>query len=160
MARTSDVSSSSHSLTITQALRAEHVVFHNLFDHVERAALEARSLQEIKTLARVLESMLSAHSAVEDDLLMEPLQPTLSHMGQQENFHDEHEEIAGDLRGVLTCRKVAQAKWLLQKVVVMSRRHFYKEETVVFPLAERVLSAKSLGALGRRWAEQRKVPPV
>jgi hemerythrin-like domain-containing protein len=160
MARPSESAASQHPITITQALRAEHVVFHNLFDHIERATPEARTLAEIRTLARVMESMLLAHAAVEDGLLMEPLQPTLSHMGQQENFHQEHEEIDGDLRAVFASRKLTEAKWLLQKVVVMSRRHFYKEETVIFPLAERVLSSKSLTTLGRRWAEQRKLPPA
>lgn len=160
MARTSDSAASQHPLTITQALRAEHVVFHNLFDHIERATPEARTLAEVRTLARVMESMLLAHAAVEDELLMEPLQPSLSQMGQQENFHEEHEEIDSDLQAVFACRKLTEAKWLLQKVVVMSRRHFYKEETVIFPLAERVLNVKSLAALGRRWAEQRKMPPA
>ena len=159
MPRSSDIASLPP-LTITQALRAEHVVYHNLFDHIERATPQTKSLAEVKALSGLLEAMLHAHALVEDDLLMEPLDSTLSQMGQQENFHEEHEEIERDVLAVGKARTLAQAKWLLQKVVVMSRRHFYKEETIIFPLAEKVLSAKSLTSLGRRWAEQRKLAPV
>ena len=160
MPRTSDTAHTPSPLTITQALRAEHVVFHNLFDHLERAIPQARTLAEVRAISSVLEAMLHGHAVVEDEVLMEPLDPTLSQMGQQENFHEEHEEIDRDLQSIRTARSLAQAKWTLQKVVVMSRRHFYKEETVVFPLAEKVLSHRSLVSLGKRWAEQRKAPPA
>lgn len=160
MPRSSDAPNQLPPVTITQALRAEHVVYHYLFDHLERAIPQTKSLAEVRALSGVLQSMLHAHSLVEDDLLMEPLAPTLSQMGQQENFHQEHDDIDRDVAAVAKARTLAQAKWLLQKVVVQSRRHFYKEETIIFPLAEKVLSAKSLTSLGRRWAEQRKLPPA
>ena len=47
-------------MKITDALFAEHLVFHNLFDHVESAAPRLKTLAEIKCLAATIEKMLAA----------------------------------------------------------------------------------------------------
>jgi hemerythrin-like domain-containing protein len=39
--------------------------------------------------------------------------------------------------------------------VASCRKHFDKEERIVFPMAERVLNAKTLTALAHTWREQR-----
>jgi hemerythrin-like domain-containing protein len=143
-------------MKITQALLAEHVVFHNLFDHIERSAPKLESLPEVRALAALLESMLKVHSVIEDKLLVEPLEPSLSQIGQDKHFHDEHEEIDADLTRVQATRNLKEGKRLLLRAVVASRRHFDKEERIVFPLAEKVLSPRTLLELGKRWEAQRK----
>lgn len=145
-------------MKITEALIAEHVVFHNLFDHVENELPKLKTIAEVKTLSRLLENMLETHSKVEDQLLIEPLEPSFSQMGQAENFHAEHHEIDEDLRKLKTIRRLPEAKRLLIKAVLASRKHFDKEERIVFPLAERQLTAKSLALLGKRWESQRSAP--
>ena len=142
-------------MKITEALLAEHVVFHNLFDYIERTLPQLRSLAEVRTLAALLHALLEIHSRVEDQLLIDPLEPSFCQMGQERNFHAEHHEIETHLGHAQTARKVAEAKRCLLRAVLVSRKHFDKEERIVFPLAEKQLSAKSLVHLGRRWAEQR-----
>jgi hemerythrin-like domain-containing protein len=143
-------------MKITQALQAEHVVYHNLFDHVEKTAPRLRTLAEVRTLAGLLARMLEVHSLVEDELLVEPLEPSLHQLGQHESFHGEHEEMDRLLAGVQTTRRVATARQMLTRAVHLCRRHFDKEERLVFPLAEKVLSEKTLAELGRRWERQRQ----
>ncbi len=143
-------------MKITQALQAEHMVFHNLFDHLERTAPKLKSLGEVRILAALLESLLEVHAVVEDRLLLEPLEPSLCQMGQHENFHEEHQEIDRSLRAAQTARRLAEGKRLLQQAVVFSRRHFDKEERIIFPLAQELLRAKTLVDLGKRWEEERK----
>ena len=143
-------------MKITQALMAEHVVYHSLFDHIERTLPGLKTLAEVRTVAALLESMLKVHAEVEDKLLIEPLEPAFSQLGQTDSFHHEHEEIDRDLFEVPKVRQLAQAKKILLKAVVMSRKHFDKEERLVFPLAEKELSAQSLLTLGRKWQERRK----
>ena len=46
----------------------------------------------------------------------------------------------------------------LLAAVLASRRHFDKEERIVFPMAEKLLKPKTLLALGGRWGEQRTAP--
>src|SRR5688572_18536960 len=61
-------------MKITEILMAEHAVFHNLFDHLEKHAPRAKTLAEIKVLAAALETLLRAHSDTEDELFIAPLE--------------------------------------------------------------------------------------
>ena len=108
-------------MKITEALWAEHVVFHSLFDHIEKTAPTLRTLAEVKSLAAVLESTLSAHSRTEDTLLIEPLDHCLEQMGQAEGFHQEHREIDASLAEIKSARQVNAARKLLLGAVAYSR---------------------------------------
>jgi hemerythrin-like domain-containing protein len=142
-------------MKITEALLAEHLVFHNLFDHIEVAAPRLKTLAEIKSLAALMESMLRAHSDTEDELFIGPLEHCFDQIGQRDAFLEEHQEIDGNLKKVREAKQVRRARQLLIGAVAYSRRHFDKEERIVFPMAERVLKAKTLTALGQSWMEQR-----
>ena len=52
-------------------------------------------------------------------------------------------------------RQLQKARQLLLSAVAYSRKHFDKEERIVFPMAERVLKGNTLAALGQTWMEQR-----
>jgi hypothetical protein len=142
-------------MKITEALLAEHLVFHNLFDHIEATAPRLNTLAEIKSLAALMESMLRAHSDTEDELFIGPLEHCFDQIGQRDAFLEEHQEIDGNLKKVRDAKQVRRARQLLIGAVAYSRRHFDKEERIVFPMAERMLKAKTLTALGQTWMEQR-----
>ena len=143
-------------MKITEALLAEHVVFHNLFDYVERATPKLKSLGEVRALAGLVGAMQEAHGKIEDELVMEPLAHCLDQFGQNEALHAEHEHIEAILNQVRTCRDLRKAKKLLHGAVVVSRQHFDREERVIFPLAEKWLKAKTLQTLGTNWVARRK----
>ncbi len=145
-------------MKITSALLAEHMVFHHLFDHLERMAPEIRTLAELKSLAGLMEAMLRAHSKTEEELLMTPLDHCFEQIGQCEMFHQEHIEIDQSLLLVQEARRLNKARELLLAAVVASRKHFDKEERIVFPMAEDVLKSDTLEELGRAWIDQRKLP--
>jgi hypothetical protein len=142
-------------MKITEALFAEHLVFHNMFDHIEAFVPKLQTLGEIKTLAGLMERMLHAHSETEDELFIGPLEHCFEQIGQRESFHQEHKEIDDNLRLIGGARQVKQAREMLLKAVAYSRRHFEREERIVFPMAEQVLKAKTLGELGKSWMDQR-----
>ena len=144
-------------MKITDVLRAEHAVFHNLFDHIEAVLPNIRTLAEVKSLATVVETLLAPHSQTEDDLFMEPLEHCFDQIGQQETFHDEHEMINAELAKVNKARELKAAKKILLGAVTACRHHFDKEERIVFPLAERILKAKTLSELGQMWLFRREV---
>jgi hemerythrin-like domain-containing protein len=142
-------------MKITEALLAEHLVFHNLFDHIEAAAPRLKTLAEVKSLAALLESMLRAHSDTEDELFIGPLEHCFDQIGQRDRFLQEHQEIDSNLQKVQDAKQVRNACGLLLAAVAYSRRHFDMEERIVFPMAERMLKAKTLTELGQAWMEQR-----
>jgi hemerythrin-like domain-containing protein len=144
-------------MKITDVLRAEHAVFHNLFDHIEATVPRLKTLAEVKALAAVVEKLHAPHAKTEDDLFMEPLEHCFDQIGQQETFHDEHELIDAELAKVHKARGVKAAKAILLGAVTASRQHFDKEERIIFPLAERILKAKTLSELGEQWLNRREV---
>jgi hemerythrin-like domain-containing protein len=144
-------------MKITDVLRAEHAVFHNLFDHIEAVLPHTRTLAEVKSLAAVAEKLLGPHSKTEDDLFIEPLEHYFDQIGQNETFHDEHEQIDALLGKIRKARDVKSAKKLLQGAMVACRSHFDKEERIVFPMAEQSLKAKTLAELGEAWLRRREV---
>jgi hemerythrin-like domain-containing protein len=143
-------------MKITEILLAEHVVFHNLFDHIERCAPKLRTLAEIKSLASTLETLLRAHSETEDELFVAPLEHCFEQIGQRDTFHEEHDEIDGTLLAVEKARDTKKARQLLLNAVSAARKHFDKEERIVFPLAERTLKADTLKSLGGEWMRRRE----
>ena len=144
-------------MKITDVLRAEHAVFHNLFDHLEATVPRVKNLAEVKGLAVLVVKLHGPHSKAEDDLFIEPLEPYFDQMGQQETFHAEHEHIEAALANVQKARTIKEAKKILLNAIAASRKHFDKEERIVFPLAERILKAKTLSELGEAWLQRRQV---
>jgi hemerythrin-like domain-containing protein len=142
-------------MKITEALFAEHLVFHNMFDHIEATVPKLKTLAEVKSLAALMESLLKAHSDTEDDLFIGPLEHCFEQIGQRDAFLEEHQEIDASLKNLRQAKQLKKAQALLLAAVAYSRRHFDKEERIVFPMAERVLKAKTLTALGQSWTEQR-----
>jgi hemerythrin-like domain-containing protein len=142
-------------MKITEALLAEHLVFHSMFDHIEAMAPRLKTLVEVKSLAALLESLLKAHSDTEDELFIGPLEHCFEQLGQRDAFLEEHQEIDVSLKNLQQAKQFKTARQLLLAAVAYSRKHFDKEERIVFPLAERVLKTKTLTALGQIWMEQR-----
>jgi hemerythrin-like domain-containing protein len=143
-------------MKITQVLMAEHAVFHNLFDHIESVAPRLKTLGEVKSLATLVDKVMAPHSKTEDDLFIEPLEHCFDQIGQNETFHAEHRQIEEMLAKVGKTRTLKDAKNILLKAIAASRKHFDKEERIVFPMAERVLKAKTLSDLGAEWLRKRE----
>lgn len=143
-------------MKITQILMAEHAVFHNLFDHIEATAPRLKTLAEVRSLATLIDKVMAPHSRTEDELFIEPLEHCFEQIGQRETFHHEHEVIEDCLARVQTAKDLKTGKKLLLGAIAASRKHFDKEERLVFPLAERVLKAKTLTELGQAWMKRRE----
>ena len=142
-------------MKITEALRAEHLVFHNMLDHIETTAPKLATVPEIKSLAALMESMLKAHSRTEDQLFIGPMEHCFEEIGQREAFMREHDEMDRLLRGIRHTQRVPEARRALLAAIAQARGHFDKEERIVYPMAERLLKAETLETLGQSWMEQR-----
>ena len=142
-------------MKITDALLAEHQVYHNIFDHIESAVPKMAALGEVKVMAALMEKMLKAHSDTEDELFLGPLEHCFEQIGQRDSFVQEHQEIDGHLRLVQKSRRLKEAQQLLLAAVANSRQHFDREERIVFPMAENVLKNKTLTDLANVWRRHR-----
>ena len=142
-------------MKITEALLAEHLVFHSMFDQIEASAPALKTLAEVKAIAALMEAMLKAHSDTEDELFLGPLEHCFEQIGQRDSFLEEHQEMNDSLHSVQEATRIRVAQQLLLEAVAHSRRHFDREERIVFPLAERVLKEATLTELGQNWMDQR-----
>ena len=147
-------------MKITEALLAEHVVFHNIFDYIERILPDVKTLAEVKSLAELMESLLLAHGKAEEDLVFAPLDHCLEQIGQRDTFYEEHHEIDTSLLRVKAAKRLDEARLLLSVAVLASRKHFDHEERIAFPLAEKVMKRETLTALGKTWMKQREAKLV
>lgn len=143
-------------MKITEALIAEHGVFHGLFDYIERTTPGLKTLAEVKAVAGVLNATLDPHSRIEEELFIEPLDHCMDQMGQTGSFHDEHAQIEATLKQIQETKSARTARRLLLDTVQACRHHFDKEERIVFPMGERLLKAKTLNALGSEWQKRRE----
>ncbi|MGA3163118.1 MAG: hemerythrin domain-containing protein [Verrucomicrobiota bacterium] len=147
-------------MKITEALLAEHVVFHNIFDYIERVLPDVKTLAEVKSLAELMESLLLAHGKAEEELVFAPLDHCLEQIGQRDTFENEHHEIDASLLRVRSAKRLAEARHLLSVAVLASRKHFDHEERIAFPLAEKVMKRETLTELGKTWMKQREAKLV
>jgi len=143
--------------TITDALRGEHGVLYRLLDHLDTriAGVTAETARELGAL---LAAAVEAHAHVEDDLLFVELETVLGKTaGPLVVMRHEHAEIERDLAALASAADAEAARRIAARLVDTARGHFAKEEQVLFPLAERSLTAARLGELGQAWAERSAV---
>jgi hemerythrin-like domain-containing protein len=142
-------------MKITEALMAEHLVFHTMFDHIEASVTSLKTVGEIKSLAGLLEAMLKTHADAEDQLFLGPLEHCFEQIGQRDSFLEEHQEMDQHLKLVQRATRLKEAQSRLLSAVAHSRRHFDREERIVFPIAEHAMKAQTLRDLGENWIRQR-----
>ena len=147
-------------MKITDALLAEHTVFHTLFELVEQQLVKNPSRERIQLLAEMLLHLLEKHGQAEHDLLIPPLEPFLHEFGHLENFHNEDDIIIEMLQKIAECDSVELASQILMKTLRLANDHFDKEERFVFPLAEKHISESSLHELGEAWAKGKDLHPA
>ena len=144
-------------MKITDALLAEHTVFHSLFEVVEKQLDQTTSIERIHLLADILLHLLEKHGQAEHDLLVPPIEPFLHEIGHLENFHKEDDIIIETLQKISECEDAGLARQIMSKPLRLANDHFDKEERFVFPLAEKHMSEKSLNELGDAWAKGKEL---
>ena len=139
-------------MKITEVLVTEHRIFVHVFDEIERALPRLTTLAEVRTLAGLVESLLTDHAGTETDLAYLAFDHVLQDKGQLDRLHQEHQEIDASLRQVQTAGDCAAACRLLETALRASREHMRFEEQSVFPLLERALQPETLTELADTWA--------
>ena len=144
-------------MRITDALLAEHAVFYAQFAECAGALL-TDDLPRLKVRMAMIACALATHAAIEDDLLFRTLAaradvpPAILLV-----MREEHDAIERGLHEIQKTTDLSQARNLLSEVVHNARDHFAKEERVLFPLADELLSSSEQERLAESWAGTRGV---
>lgn len=140
-------------MTIIQGLLGEHGAMYPLLDMIESTAPSA-GLEELKVRASCLRSTLTTHADLEDELLKPVILPYLPKTACGPT---DHEVIDAGLAEVLIAADAEAARRALLDTVAHTRKHFHKEETIIFGIAERKLTEAHREELGAEWARRRGV---
>ncbi|HMU60957.1 MAG TPA: hemerythrin domain-containing protein [Gemmatimonadales bacterium] len=144
-------------MKITDALLGEHGAFYAQFDRLEETLPHTTSVGEVREQAALLAAALISHAQLEDTLLFERMRSAGGDEGLLSTMEAEHTEIAGLLTRAQGSQDVSAARDDLLEAVTLARDHFAKEEQVAFPMAESIIGAAGLTALGARWSARREV---
>jgi hemerythrin-like domain-containing protein len=146
-------------IRITQALLGEHGAIYPLLTFIEKTAPSA-SLESIHIQAQLLHSTLATHAGIEDVLLRPAIEQHLLQTAPNPDGTPgltDHQIINAGLEAVLAADTAAEASRLLLDTLAKTRKHFAKEETIIFGIAERELSNETQERLGAEWAASRNV---
>jgi regulator of cell morphogenesis and NO signaling len=164
-------------MKITDALKGEHGVFYAQFDHLERLVPSA-NLPIIQALGALLAAGLAPHAHIENEILFPALESqlggeggpltafreehaeiegTLTHLQELRALTQAHDDIEGALQRLPQVDDVEEARQMVRHVLLTAREHFLKEEQMLFPMAEDILSERQLERLCAAWAERRGV---
>ena len=140
-----------HMPSITETMIIEHRVFLDVFDQIESRLPALESLAEAQFLADLVKSLLEKHGRQEEDLAYAALDHALAERGQIDCLYQDHQEIDGRLAQIEATRDLKKARRLIKTMITLARRHFQREERVIFPLIEKTLQGNTLKKLERAW---------
>ena len=141
-------------MTIIEGLIADHRVFLTLFEEIERALPEVKTVGEVGLLCRLLAGLLHNHGGIETDLAYITLDHVLHQQNRMTRLHHDHQELDGLLRDVAAIKDLTKARSRLKAALNACRAHFEEEERNVFPLMEKALQRETLLILGKAWESQ------
>lgn len=145
-------------MRITDVLLGEHGVFYAQFDYLERTVPGALSLPQVQAQAAMLAAALLPHAKVEDDILFAAVEQRLGEQaGPTTAMRSDHHYIESALERAAQAHSLSEAQEGLLRAIDIARDHFWKEEQIVFQLADNELGEDALNDLGAQWAAQRGV---
>ncbi len=144
-------------MKLTDALRGEHAVIYQLFDHVRETIAGSDDIQDIRNAVAVMERILLSHAQIEERLLFPNLEPHLGQMGPLEVMRAEHRGIDELFDAAKQATDVGALKSVIGELLDLAHDHFAKEEHALFAMAQQFLDETELTALGDEWAASRKV---
>lgn len=135
-------------MKVTECLGIEHRIFLRQIERLEEAQRQGAPAQERRAMVALLAAALEEHADIEDEILFPALEP---HLGRQAGplavMDLEHEEIRSLLSQMATA--LDDISPLVSQFIATARHHFAKEDQVLFPMAEQLLSQERLEELGR-----------
>jgi hemerythrin-like domain-containing protein len=139
-------------MTIVQALLGEHGAMYPLFDLIEAKA-PSENIDELRQKVSCLQSILISHAELEETVL----RPAIAQHLPPPDGPTDHDIIRRGLERVMEAGSEEEARRQLLETMSFTRKHFRKEETILFNIAERELSSDAQAKLGAEWAARRGV---
>lgn len=130
-------------MKITEALEAEHELIRNMIEAMSQWLTESIAPDKLRERAVMLEVAIEDHAAREEAQLFAPLAACSNSARELVNLMEVvHNEVRDLFEEVAD--PAHDPKERLWTILMLTNEHFTKEETGVFPMAERLLGAEFL----------------
>ena len=129
----------------------EHITLRKMFNQVEQILPTLSRVEDVRSIAKMVESLLHEHGDVEEHMLLVTLDHSLEHVKQLQHMSQEHGEIDHRLTRACTATDLCAGCKDLKAAMDFSRKHFDNEERKIFPVIQQQLTHNSLLALGEAW---------
>jgi hemerythrin-like domain-containing protein len=144
-------------MRITDAIRGEHAVYYAWLDEFEFLAKADASEIPISAFANRLQSVLGGHAMLEDQLLFEHLTDSNDLEKPLAKVKEDHHQLNEALKELTGVTEPTSARQKAEDVLELARQHFGREESSIFPYADKYLDDSLLLKLGETWADKRGV---
>lgn len=134
-------------MKITEALEVEHELLRDMIEVMSQWLAESVAPDKLRERAVMLEIAIDDHAAREEEQLFAPLSACSNSARELVNLmemvHTEVRELFDQV-----ANPARDPKEQLWTILMLTTEHFTKEETGVFPMAERLLGAEFLEIQG------------
>ncbi|MBI4358797.1 MAG: hemerythrin domain-containing protein [Candidatus Omnitrophica bacterium] len=144
-------------MKITEYLSCQHHVFLEqlLFLEELKASQALDQVTGLKEMVFIIADAVEKHGELEEQYLFRELEPHLGkEMGPLAVMEFEHGEIRKILGALREAQDIHTIRLETAKFIVFLRDHIAKEEKVLFPMAEDLVSGARLDAVGKAAAMQ------
>jgi regulator of cell morphogenesis and NO signaling len=142
-------------MKLTEALLRDHETFYQQFEALEQTRRASDTFGDLGAQLRQLGAPLETHAHLEDELLFAALEPYLGELGPLAVMRMEHAEIENSLAQLQTAPEGQAQAELVNHLIATARAHFAKEEQILFPTADQVLTDDVLQNLGAQFEQRR-----
>jgi hemerythrin-like domain-containing protein len=77
----------------------------------------------------------------------------LAERGKIDRLYQDHKEIDERLEQIQATQNLKEARRLLTATITAARKHFQREEQIIFPLIEKTLQKNTLEELSNAWIQ-------
>lgn len=134
-------------MKITESLEVEHELLRNMIEVMSQWLTESVAPDKLRERAVMLEVAIDDHAAREEAQLFAPLAACSNNARELVNLMEMVHVEVRDLFDQVA-NPTRDPKEQLWTILMLTTEHFTKEETGVFPMAERLLGAEFLDIQG------------
>lgn len=139
-------------MQVIRMLLNQHRSLYTRFDELEHMLPSLMTLPQLQRQVAPLGVALQRHAVLEERVLFTTLAPHLGEINPLAMARGEHDGIDHLLAALPRMQDLRKAHAGVQFLLEVARMHCAREEQLLYPLAQRMLSNKELERLAEIWA--------
>jgi hemerythrin-like domain-containing protein len=141
-------------MQVIRTLLNQHRSLYTRFDELEHMLPSLMTLPQLQCQVAPLGVALQRHAVLEERVLFTALAPHLGEINPLAMMRGEHDGIDHLLAALLQLQDLRKTHAGVQFLLEVARMHCAREEQLLYPLAQGMLSSQELQQLAEIWTTQ------